>query len=242
MKQFIISKKVVIGYEKIDLFYMLRLLIYYFINTKMTNIINKLFNSLRNPIFRCPSNMMILPLFSRNSNLESIIKVVTVNRTAGVNILFLPPNTGKTLSTFCAMKSLHEHNKIGHCIIMNCSHFSLSLRDEVRNNIWKRINIINNEHPTPFTFSELFSDTTKRAVIVFDQFESIYDNNNHQEIEAMILCMAHNANRTNTYTVQININDDQKYRDLLKLNGGQKLLPFFEYNTIKSKSVIPAVL
>lgn len=199
--------------------------------SNMCHMINNFFNMLRRRKFLYPSNMFIYG--KRNINLENIVTSVTVNRMAGVNILFLPQNSGKSISTFNALKTLFDQNKISDCIIIDCSEFKFSLQDEIKKNIWKKINFINNDMYSAFTLNSLFKNTEKRAVIVFDQFEALFDKKyDCDNIEHMILCMAHDTVSTNTYTIQININNKEIYDKLCKLNNGQKINPFFEYKEI----------
>jgi hypothetical protein len=159
-----------------------------------------------------------------NINLENTIKFSTLNNTAGVNILYAPTNFGKTISTINVLKELYFEKKIDNCIILDCSTFKNKLSEEIRINVWNIMNSKNNNSYAYFTLSKLFSEKNIRSVLVLDHLEKLYEKNYSEfEIKNMLSCMAHDAVLNNTYIVQVNINDNQKYEELLKINNGQKI-------------------
>lgn len=154
-----------------------------------------------------------------NRVLVNAIKKTAKYRVTGVNVLYGPPNSEKTLSTVHACRELA---KDGHsCIVIDCSEFEGQLSDEMRK-VWKQLG----HNPTGiFYFDELFTNTNKKALVVFDHFDSLSKNHNEFNLNFLIVRMALRARLYNKFSVQINVSDCTRYGEILKLNDGQKILP-----------------
>ena len=115
------------------------------------------------------------------------------------------------------IEKLLYNNKIGHCIILDCSKFKLTLSEEIKNNVWDEVNALHNNKYVFYTLSILFNGNKNRSIVVFDNFDNIIDNYNTLEINKMLSCMSHDSLRNNNYIVQLNINDRKKYNNLYLL-------------------------
>jgi len=187
------------------------------------SIIEKVFNLLsrRQFIYSIIQNVTTEP---RNIKLEFIMKSIAFS-TAGVNVLNIKNIEDATKSTFFAMKELFDTKQIDHCIILDCENFKNELSEEIYEKIWKKID--NNPLGAKYcsmSLSGLFNNRECRSLIVFDKFDSLYGVYNKRQIHAMIYIMAHDAVRSNLYTVQVNQLDKSKYDELIKINQGQKVI------------------
>ena len=180
------------------------------------NYIKKIFNSSNNYFY----SYKTYPKYclTRNLELEKIIQDHIMIYTSGVHVLYLPKNTQKTQSTYYALQDLFIKKEINDCFIYDCSTFTIDYQKEIINHIATTKNISVQMPSIMFNFNN-----NKRSIIVLDQFESLIDKYNINDINTLILSLAHNAVRSNKYQVLININNEKYCNNLLLLNGGQKI-------------------
>lgn len=167
---------------------------------------------IQSPSFIYPTPPVRTP---RQMELMGVIKINTLHCTPRVNLFCLP--TAATAITVDALRDLYCANRIYHCVIVDCGQFQNKLHEEVNARIWKPFN--QSPQVSSFAMSTLFNPpyfkTGLASVVVFDQFESLYDNYNTADIKNMVECMAINIDRNKSYSVQLNVGEKSKYFDLL---------------------------
>lgn len=153
------------------------------------------------------------PLF-----LNALFKMIT-SGPVGVNVLFSPPNSGKTVSTVHACKVT---GYVGHSsIVVDCSKFNNELFEEF-NLLWSKI-IPFYKPKDSISFHNLFSE--KRGVIVLDHFDDLYSKYDETDLELLIVSLALRSAKYNNFLTQVNTNRFETYKKLLKFNSGKHLSP-----------------